>query len=78
MAVLALRAGFRLPAGAVRRALIAGIAWGVPMAALIVARQAWDCGVLCLSEAAVTLAISTAAGVLTFGPLAAIASRTRT
>ena len=63
--------GSRVPAGALRRALIAGTAWGIVVATLIVVPEAMRCGVLCVTDAAVTLAISVAVGILTLGPLAA-------
>ena len=44
---------------AFRRALIAGCAWGLPMAALIVAMSAFTCGGICLTDAALTTAIMT-------------------
>jgi len=63
--------GCRVPPGALRRALIAGIVWGVAVAALIVVPEVMRCGVLCVTDAVVTLAISVAAGILVLGPLAA-------
>jgi hypothetical protein len=63
--------GSHLSPNALRRALIAGIAWGTIVAALIVVPEVMRCGVLCVTDAAVTLAISVAAGMLTLGPLAA-------
>jgi hypothetical protein len=57
--------------GAARRAVLAGIGWGVPMAALFVALDAWHCGALCLTDAAFTLAIATMAGISTIGVFAA-------
>jgi len=71
MAALALAAGLHLRPGALRRALVAGMGWGVPVAALIIAREAWACGVLCLTDAAMTLTMSVVTGLLTLGPLAA-------
>jgi hypothetical protein len=62
--------GWRLGAG--RRAIFAGIAWGVPMAALLVALEVWRCGVLCLTDAAVTLVMATGGGILTIGVFAAL------
>ena len=61
--------------GALRRGLIAGSAWGLSVAALLIAQDAWNCGVVCLPDAAVTAALSTAAGVVTIGPLAALGRR---
>jgi len=56
---------------AVRRALLAGSAWGVTMGAGLTALSAWDCGGVCLFDAALTTVLSTLAGILTIGPLAA-------
>ena len=56
---------------ALRRGLIAGSAWGVSMAALLIAREFVTCGGICVTDAVFTTALSTAAGVLTIGPLAA-------
>jgi hypothetical protein len=61
--------------GALRRGLIAGSAWGLAMAALLIAREAWTCGGVCLPDAAVTTALSTVAGLVTIGPLAALGRR---
>jgi hypothetical protein len=52
--------------------MLAGIAWGVPMAALLVALEAWRCGVLCLTDAAVTFAVAIATGISTIGVFAAL------
>jgi hypothetical protein len=41
------------------------------MAALLVALEAWHCGVLCLADATVTLVIAIAAGISTIGLFAA-------
>jgi hypothetical protein len=57
--------------GAGRRALLAGVAWGVPMAILLVAPEVSRCGVLCLTDAAVTLAVTTLGGISTIGVYAA-------
>jgi len=58
--------------GAGRRALLAGIAWGVPMAAILVSLEIWRCGVLCLTDAAVTLVVATIGGIATIGLFAAL------
>ena len=52
---------------ACKRAMLAGAAWGVPMAAFMIALDVWRCGILCLTDAAVTLALASAAGTLTIG-----------
>ncbi len=54
-----------------KRAVLAGLAWGVPMAGLLVALEVWHCGVLCLTDAAVTLAVTTIGGISTIGVFAA-------
>ena len=53
------------------RALIAGCAWGLPMAALLIAMSALACGGICLTDAALTTAISLVTGVVAMGPFAA-------
>ena len=55
-----------------KRAVLAGIAWGVPMAALLVSLEVWHCGVLCLTDAAITLAVTMIAGISTIGVFAAL------
>jgi len=70
--VLRLPHGLVLPPRALRRWLVAGSAWGIVMAALLTAQAAWSCDVLCLSDAALTTALSVAAGLCTIGPLAAL------
>ena len=56
---------------ACKRAMLAGAAWGVPMAAFMVALEVRRCGILCLTDTAVTLALASAAGTLTIGVFAA-------
>jgi hypothetical protein len=68
-------AALRPPRGALRRGLIAGSAWGVAMGAILTALGAWNCGVICLGEIAQTTATAIAAGLCTFGPLAAFGAR---
>jgi hypothetical protein len=58
-----------------RRSLIAGSAWGISVAALLIAREYFACGSVCLPDAAVTTALTVTAGVLTIGPLAAFGRR---
>jgi hypothetical protein len=59
--------------GALRRALIAGGAWGVAMGAALTWLKFQDCGMVCLSDVAATTALASIAGILTLGPLAAFA-----
>lgn len=61
--------------GTVRRGLVAGSAWGLFMGALLTALSAWSCGIICVPDAALTMAFSIAAGVCTMGPLAAFGGR---
>src|SRR5262245_19975792 len=65
---------FREP-GAVRRGLLAGTAWGIATGLTVTAAGAWECGGICLPDAALTLAISVTAGLGTIGPLAAFGVR---
>jgi hypothetical protein len=67
------RFALRARPGALKRALLAGSAWGVAMGAAFTALQFQECGMICLSDVAITTAMSTAAGLLTMGPLAAFA-----
>jgi hypothetical protein len=61
--------------GAVRRGLIAGSAWGLVTGLLVITAGAWDCGFVCLPDAALTMATSVVAGLATMGPLAAFGAR---
>jgi hypothetical protein len=63
--------------GALRRGLIAGSAWGVVMGAVLTAVTAWNCGIVCIPDVAVTIATAVVAGIATIGPLAAFGARTR-
>jgi hypothetical protein len=60
---------------AVRHGFIAGSAWGIVTGLVIIAAGAWECGGVCLPDAALTVALSIAAGLGTFGPLAAFGAR---
>jgi hypothetical protein len=60
-----------LTRGGLTRALVAGCAWGIAMGVGLAALSSWDCGIVCLSDAALTTVIASAAGILTIGPLAA-------
>ena len=68
-------AAFHPPRGALRRGLIAGSAWGIAMGAILIALGAWNCGVVCITDAALTTATAMAAGICTIGPLAAFGAR---
>ena len=59
--------------GALKRALLAGGAWGVAMGIALTALKFQDCGMVCLSDVAITTAMASVAGILTIGPLAAFA-----
>jgi Mg/Co/Ni transporter MgtE len=63
------------PRAALRRGLIAGSAWGIVMGVILTALGAWDCGVVCITDAALTTATAMAAGICTIGPLAAFGAR---
>lgn len=73
----ALRTMFHLPAGAARRAVLAGSGWGVAMGVGLPALTFFNCGTICLSEVALTGAISIAAGIVTIGPLAVLSRPAR-
>jgi Mg/Co/Ni transporter MgtE len=57
--------------GALPRGILAGIAWGLTMGLALPLWSFLDCGVICLSDVAVTTGVSVAAGILAIGPLAA-------
>jgi hypothetical protein len=61
-----------MPAGGGKRAVLAGTLWSVPMAALLVSLEVWHCGVLCPTDAAITLAVTMIAGISTIGVFAAL------
>ena len=69
------RPALRLDARALRRALLAGSAWGLMVAAGFTALDAWRCGIVGLDTAAITAMVAAPAGILTIGPLAAIGAR---
>jgi hypothetical protein len=60
-----------MASGGGKRAVLAGLAWGVPMAALLVSLEVGRCGV-CLTDAAITLAATTIGGISTIGVFAAL------
>lgn len=57
--------------------VMAGIAWGLTMGIGLPLMGALEHGVICLSDIALTTAISTMAGIVTIGPLAALAPPSR-
>jgi hypothetical protein len=61
----------------VQRALAAGGAWGLILAAGLTAMSAWQCGGLCLEDVAFISAVSIAAGILGIGPVVAFGSKRR-
>jgi Mg/Co/Ni transporter MgtE len=64
-----------LPPGALKRALAAGSAWGIVFGLGLTAFGFWQCRTICIGDAAMTTAVSIAAGILTIGPLAAFGRR---
>ena len=61
----------RLAPGALRRAALAGSAWGLATSAGLIGLRFWQCGVVCLDDVAATTILAVGAGLLTIGPLAA-------
>jgi hypothetical protein len=58
---------------AIRRALIAGSAWGIGMGTALTALKFQGCGIVCLSDVVLNTAIACVAGMFTIGPIAAFA-----
>lgn len=58
---------------ALRRALLAGSAWGLATSAGLAILHYSQCGLVCPDDIALTTVLSIGAGLLTFGPLAACA-----
>ncbi len=54
---------------AVMRGLAGGCAWGITVAAALIALTFYQCGTICLGQIVDTTAMSIAAGMLTIGPL---------
>ena len=65
----------RLSKADVRRACLAGAAWGIALSGGLAALSAWQCGGVCLPELAVNTGLAVAAGMLAIGPLAAYGGR---
>jgi hypothetical protein len=75
IASLAARRPVPVKPGSLRRALTAGSLWGIVMGLIVTAVGAWECGGVCLADAAVSTALSVVAGIGTIGPLAAFGAR---
>jgi hypothetical protein len=60
---------------AVWRGLAAGAAWGVSMGTGFAALEAWQCGAVCLPDAALTTWLSIGAGIVGIGPVVAFGRR---
>jgi hypothetical protein len=60
-----------MPAGMLRRGIMAGTAWGLAMGLGLPLMTFLNCGVICLSDIVFTTAMSIVAGIATIGPLAA-------
>ena len=71
MAAAVLRFGSIVAPAVLRRGAMAGTAWGVITGFMVIASGAWECGFVCLTDAALTLGLSVVAGLATIGPLAA-------
>ena len=61
----------RLDRHAALRMLGAGSAWGLIVAGGFVGYALWSCGTVCAEDLALSAAVSSVAGILTIGPLAA-------
>ncbi|HEY0566537.1 MAG TPA: hypothetical protein VGD13_00190 [Xanthobacteraceae bacterium] len=57
------------------RGLAAGAAWGVSMGIGFAALEAWQCGAVCLPDAALTTWLSIGAGIVGIGPVVAFGRR---
>jgi hypothetical protein len=58
--------------GTLRRAIVAGSLWGLATAAGLTALDAWQCGFVCLSDAALLSILYVVTGILTIGPVVAL------
>ncbi len=54
-----------------RRASIAGAAWGAALTVGLTALSAWQCGGVCIDEAVWFAGVSVTTGILAIGPIAA-------
>jgi hypothetical protein len=75
---ITLRLGERLPTGALPRGIFAGAAWGLMVGLGLSVLSFLDCGVICLSDVAITTALAVVAGILAIGPLAGFRRAART
>lgn len=66
----------RISRQALWRGLSAASAWGLIMGMGFAALEAWQCGGVCLQDAALTTMLSIGAGILGIGPVAAFGRRT--
>ena len=57
------------------RMLAAGTAWGTALTAGLAGLTFWNCGMICPDDIAITAAISSVAGILAIGPIAAYGRR---
>jgi len=73
MTALALH--LRFDRGVLLRGLLAGIGWGLVMAAGLLGMAYAQCGLSCDLDVTTTTAISVATGLVAIGPLAALARR---
>jgi hypothetical protein len=77
MTTFSVRTGARrLPPGAIKRGVIAGLSWGLAVGVALPALGFIACGTICLSDVAITTGLSVAAGLATFGPFAAVCAHT--
>ncbi len=63
---------FNWPPGALKRALLAGSGWGIVIGLGLPALAFLDCGMICLSDIAITTAMAVPAGIVAIGPIAAL------
>ncbi|MBS0535531.1 MAG: hypothetical protein JSR72_15860 [Proteobacteria bacterium] len=71
----ALAVSFSPDRTALLRGLVAGLAWGLVMAAGLLGMAYAQCGLSCDLDVATTTAICVATGLVAIGPLAALARR---
>ena len=63
-----------MAAGAMPRGLLAGAAWGLTMGLGLPLLNFANCGVICLTDVALTTAVAVVAGVAVIGPLGTLAT----
>ena len=69
------RQRLRLNGSDLLRMLTAGSVWGITMSAGLAGMSAWNCGMVCLDDVAMTAATSIGTGILAIGPIAAYRRR---